>query len=287
MKLSTPVLAGIAVLVLAVFGIGVFQYSSQTSALSREIVAQEQELQETQSSLAKAQRENEQLAQALQAERERNDEFQDQIDSISGTVGKLDKLSRTDPELLQKYSKVYFLNENYAPETLSPVPEKYRFQSDKVEEVHGGIIEHLENMLEAAEEDGIDLLVASSYRSFSRQGALKASYVVRYGSGANAFSAEQGYSEHQLGTAVDLTTKEVGGSFMGFDATEAYTWLQDNAYRYGFILSYPKDNGYYVYEPWHWRFVGRELARDLHKDDKSFYDLDQRELDPYLIDFFD
>ena len=73
----------------------------------------------------------------------------------------------------------------------------------------------------------------------------------------------------------------------GFDTTEAYTWLQKNAYKYGFVLSYPKDNGFYIFEPWHWRFVGQKLAGDLHDDGKFFYDLDQRDIDKYLISLFD
>ena len=107
-----------------------------------------------------------------------------------------------------------------------------------------------------------------------------------YGTGANAFSADQGYSEHQLGTAVDLTTQKDGNRFSdasgGFDSTDGYTWMTQNAYKYGFVLSYPKGNSYYIYEPWHWRFVGVALATRLHNEGKNFYDLDQREIDGYL-----
>jgi D-alanyl-D-alanine carboxypeptidase len=86
---------------------------------------------------------------------------------------------------------------------------------------------------------------------------LKSQYRVTYGAGtANSFSADQGYSEHQLGTTVDFTTPKVGGTLTGFDKTDSYKWLQNNAYKYGFILSYPSSNGYYIFEPWHWRFVG-------------------------------
>ncbi|HYD93653.1 MAG TPA: M15 family metallopeptidase [Candidatus Paceibacterota bacterium] len=272
---------------IVLFALGAFFYVRTTTALTQKLDTATNELSETAASLAEAERQNEELTAALNAERERNDAFANQIDEITGTVGRLDKLSRTDPELLQKYSRVYFLNENYAPADLYPVPQNYWFQEGKDEEILTGIAPHLIDLLEAATEDGIDLLVASSYRSFERQGELKNSYVVRYGTGANAFSAEQGYSEHQLGTTVDFTTREVGGTFAGFDQTEAYEWLAENAYKYGFVLSYPKGNTYYQYEPWHWRFVGRELARDLHRDEKFFYDLDQREIDTYLVNFYD
>jgi D-alanyl-D-alanine carboxypeptidase len=108
-----------------------------------------------------------------------------------------------------------------------------------------------------------------------------------YGTGANKFSADQGYSEHQLGTAVDFTTEELGADFSDFEDTDAYQWLLANAHRYGFILSYPKGNKYYIFEPWHWRFVGIRLAEELHATGKYFYDMDQRFIDNYLISIFD
>jgi len=231
--------------------------------------------------------ENTQLKDALEAEKERNDAFQERIDEISGTVGKLDKLARTDPELLQKYSKIYFLNENYIPSALTKIPTEWTF-NNKEEYFHQGAWNHLEAMLEDAKDDGVELRIVSAYRAFEKQAQLKSSYLVNYGSGANAFSADQGYSEHQLGTTLDLTTESLGSGWTtSFDDTDGYQWLTENAYKHGFILSYPPDNAFYVYEPWHWRYVGKDLARDLHEDGTSFYDLDQRELDEYLIDFFD
>ncbi len=209
------------------------------------------------------------------------------VRKLSEEVQDLEKIVETDPELLAKYSKVYFLNENYAPSTLAPVPSLFVFQKDRTYEVHAQMEPFLTDLLEESAKDGMALLVASAYRSFATQTALKSSYTVRYGSGANAFSAEQGYSEHQLGTTVDLTTPSVGGTFAGFDKTDEYEWLTDNAWRYGFILSYPRGNSYYQYEPWHWRFVGTELAERLHEEKETFYDLDQRTLDKYLGVLFD
>jgi D-alanyl-D-alanine carboxypeptidase len=80
----------------------------------------------------------------------------------------------------------------------------------------------------------------------------------------------------------------MGGSLVtSFDTTDAFLWLTKHAYRYGFVLSYPKDNTYYMYEPWHWRFVGTELADDLHDGGRTFYDMDQRDIDVYLANTFD
>ena len=229
------------------------------------------------------------LLSRLNEEQERNEDFEEQIEDLSGTVGKLDKLSKIDPELLQKYSKVYFLNEHYTPSKVSPIDTDFVKNGDgMIEYIHGSVARHLEKLLEDAKEDGVDLVVTSAYRSFDEQTQLKGAYSVQYGSGANTFSADQGYSEHQLGTTVDFSSSQVNnGLTTNFDATHAYEWLTKNAHKYGFTLSYPKDNAYYVYEPWHWRFVGRKLARDLHEDGKYFYDLEQREIDTYLISLFD
>lgn len=226
----------------------------------------------------------------LQAVRERQviiDSFQGQIDSIGSTVGTLEKLSQTDEELLKKYSKIYFLSENYRPAQLTVIDKKYLYNKDDAF-IHTQILPYLEKLLEAAHVDGIDLLIASAFRSFETQVSLKSEYSVIYGAGtANQFSADQGYSEHQLGTAVDFTTLDVGGTFSKFQTDPAYEWLLANAYRYGLVLSYPEKNVYYKFEPWHWRFVGVELAKRLYTDKEYFYDLGQREIDGYLIKLFD
>ncbi len=227
------------------------------------------------------------LADNYKDEKNRNEDFEDQIRSLSGTLGDLDKLAKTDEQLLAKYSKVYFLNENYTPEKLKQISEKYILSGKKDQYFHASAFDHLEDLLKAAKRDDFDLKVISAYRSFDEQTSLKGQFTQVYGVGANTFSADQGYSEHQLGTAVDLTVDSVGGTFASFADTEAYEWLLDNAYKYGFILSYPEGNSFYIFEPWHWRFVGTELARDLDRGNETFYEMDQRDIDEYLLNLFD
>lgn len=212
--------------------------------------------------------------------------FTGQISNIGSKVGTLEKLAKTDKELLMKYSKVYFLNENYVPAKLVQIDKMYLNNGATNIEIHADVWPYLEKLLMAANQAGIKLRVASAYRSFSTQSTLKNSYTVLYGSGANRFSADQGYSEHQLGTAVDFTTENLGAVFSSFGSDQGFEWLKKNAYKYGFILSYPPDNAYYKFEPWHWRYVGVPLAAKLHADGKYFYDLEQREIDEYLIKLF-
>lgn len=211
------------------------------------------------------------------------------LGTVSTNVNTLQKLVTTDPELLKKYSKVYFLNENYTPAHLTAIPQAYVYSNTKPEQFLSEAWPFLKAMLDGAKADGITIYVASGYRSFGTQETLKSEYVVEYGAGtANAFSADQGYSEHQLGTAVDLITTGLDGELTdAFDGTEAFQWLTQNAYRYGFEMSYPQDNPYYVYEPWHWRFVGIKLATYLHANNLEFYNMDQRAIDAYLSDLFD
>ncbi len=268
----------------------VSELSSTQSTLSekeRGLSEKVMTLEETKTALALSEENATELSKLLEEEKERNDDFENQIKKVSGTVGKLDKLSKIDPELLMKYSKIYFLNEHYAPAKVEAIATTSLRNPAILEYIDAKVEPHLTDLLDEAKDDGISLKVASAYRSFTEQKSLKSAYSVMYGSGANTFSADQGYSEHQLGTTLDFTSDEIGGTLTGFENTKAYTWLLENAHRYGFVLSYPKDNAYYIFEPWHWRFVGEDLARDLHREGKYFYDMNQRDIDAYLIKLFD
>ncbi|MFH0804250.1 MAG: M15 family metallopeptidase [Candidatus Zambryskibacteria bacterium] len=245
------------------------------------------ELTNTKLALTQSEEKVKDLSNRLGTEVYKNSLFSGQINEIIGTVGKLDKLSKTDKELLQKYSKIYFLNENYVPESLTVIPAEFVYEKDKELQIHTKVLPFLEDLLKAARNAGMDLKIISAYRSFGEQSVLKGAYTVNYGSDANTFSADQGYSEHQLGTTIDFTTASVGATFSGFSKTKEYEWLLQNAYKYGFTISYPKENTYYQFEPWHWRFVGRSLADQLHTEGQYFYDLDQRTIDTYLINIFD
>jgi D-alanyl-D-alanine carboxypeptidase len=228
------------------------------------------------------------LNNVVQTELVKNEALADQVEQVADTAVALDKLSKTDTQLLQKYSKVFFLNEHYEPSEITSIPSKYTYGKSDNLDMHGLVYPYLDKMFKDAFADDIDLRVISAYRSFGTQASLKSTYQVIYGAGtANQFSADQGYSEHQLGTTVDFTTTVLKDDNITFDQTEAFTWLKDNAYKYGFALSYPKNNSYYVYEPWHWRFVGVDLANKLHRENKYFYDLDQRVINNYLGVFFD
>ena len=209
----------------------------------------------------------------------------------------LNKAVFLDDELLKKYSKFYFLNENYAPSSTQIINTEYTLNNKEIK-ILSEVKPKLENMILAAKNADqnasstnnfgeINLVVHSGYRSFAEQKGLKSAYTKTYGiSKSNQFSADQGYSEHQLGTTVDLTDGK-SGLVTSFEKTETFTWLKDNAYKYGFILSYNKNNSYYQYEPWHWRYVGVELATYMKTNNLNFYDIDQNKIDEYKTKIFD
>ena len=257
------------------------------ASTTRELAAATTTIAQLEEVVADLEGDKDDLKDDLRSEKDKNDDFQSQIKDIAGTVGVLDKLSKTDKELLQKYSKVYFLNEHYVPESLKEIEDEWKYDESRDFSLHSKVMPYFKDMVEAAKDDDVNLWVVSAYRSFDTQAELKGDYTTTFGSGANTFSADQGYSEHQLGTTIDFTTSGINGGLDGFDNTEAYNWLVRNAYKYGFTLSYPEENGYYIFEPWHWRFVGTDLADDLRRDNAHFYDWEQRKIDEYLVSIFD
>jgi D-alanyl-D-alanine carboxypeptidase len=110
-------------------------------------------------------------------------------------------------------------------------------------------------MKQAASNDGIDLLMISAFRSVARQTEIIGD---KLGAGMTIedillVCAPPGYSEHHTGRAIDIATPEDPELEISFDTTPAFNWLQANASRFGFHLSYPLGNSSgFQYEPWHW-----------------------------------
>ena len=291
---TASVLLGIllAITVLALIGAGIYIYRQHKTLTYREsqLASTTAKLAEATSTIARLEEANRNLRSELEDRTETVEHLREQVEDITGEVSTIQKRQELDPELLKKYSKVYFLNENYWPSGLEKIDDEWIAEANDEESdhFHEKAYPFLEDMLEDAEDDDIELRIISAFRSFSEQASLKSHYNVTYGEeSANQFSAAQGYSEHQLGTTVDFTTPELDTNFERFDQTEAFEWLTDNAHEYGFVLSYPEGNQHYQFEPWHWRFVGVELAEEIEDEGTIFYEMDQREIDEYLVEIFD
>lgn len=141
----------------------------------------------------------------------------------------------------------------------------------------------LNKMFDASIKDGRDLLVVSAYRTSDQQKRLLDSYIESIGlNAATDISAKPGHSEHQLGLAVDINTNFQGCLVGGncFLSDNDAKWLADNSYKYGFILRYPEGKEGvtgYRYEPWHFRYVGVDLATALRQSNLTL-----EEANPHL-----
>jgi LAS superfamily LD-carboxypeptidase LdcB len=278
----------VALITLGFLGYRGYQLTrTENSALHSEITTLSASLEGAKSSQLVLENSHADLEDALAIQTRRGELLEEYLNKVTNTVGDLEKLSKLDPELLKKYSKVYFLNENFTPIHLAQIDPLYVYEDGRKLEVDEKVWPFLEKLFQDAESEGLSLKALSAYRSFKTQASLKSQYTITYGTGANRFSADQGYSEHQLGTTLDFTSSNSGGVLGKFAGTPEEKWMSENAHKYGFILSYPKNNQYYIHEPWHWRFVGVALATKLHRDNKYFYDMDQREIDEYLLTMFD
>lgn len=120
-------------------------------------------------------------------------------------------------------------------------------------------------MKSAADSEGLNIYISSGFRSYNTQEKLYNSYVKKDGlSVADTYSARAGHSEHQSGLAFDVNI--INDTFAN---TKEAKWLSSNCYKYGFILRYPKNKSNetgYKYEPWHFRYVGKNLATKLYND---------------------
>ncbi|MDD3453088.1 MAG: M15 family metallopeptidase [Bacilli bacterium] len=120
------------------------------------------------------------------------------------------------------------------------------------------------------------IVAVSTYRDYKYQKKLYEKYVLNKGQTyADLCSARPGHSEHQTGLAVDVMGSNY--DYNKFNQTKEFKWMKKNAYKYGFILRYPKNKEYitgFKYEPWHYRYVGKILAKYLYKNNltlEEFY----------------
>ncbi|CDQ21134.1 D-alanyl-D-alanine carboxypeptidase [Halobacillus karajensis] len=162
------------------------------------------------------------------------------------------------------------LPSDYVPADLTVPDVPFSFSEDHPKkQMREEAARALEELFDAAKEDGIDFAAASGYRSFDRQKDIYERYIEIYGKEkTDTFSAPPGTSEHQTGLAMDVTSAQVAFKLeQSFGETDAGEWLADHAHEYGFIIRYKEgteDITGYMYEPWHLRYVGNEISSDVH-----------------------
>jgi len=157
------------------------------------------------------------------------------------------------------------LKNSYAPTDLQRIPD-YMYPARELW-LREEALRQLALLWQAASNDSVTLTIISAYRSYDYQKTLFQNYTNSYGEeAANRFSARAGQSEHQLGTTVDF-----GGTAVDLKAAYADTdqgrWLAENAYKFGFAMSYPEGKEEitgYIFEPWHYRYIGLEAAAEWY-----------------------
>ena len=159
----------------------------------------------------------------------------------------------------------------------NPIPEGYAPELTELwngESVDSRIYSYLQEMFDDARAEGLEPYVNAGYRTNEVQQSLMDQEVEDYISQgyseadaremAEQWVAVPGTSEHQLGLAVDISMDDNGSQ----SVVDVWQWLMENSYKYGFILRYPEDKTEITgiaYEPWHYRYVGKEAAEDIYR----------------------
>jgi D-alanyl-D-alanine carboxypeptidase len=199
----------------------------------------------------------------------------------SGTEEQVKARSKADQKQLDQdiedgylilVNKQNYLPSDYIPEDLEGLKYYAKDRSPDARFLRKTAADHFHEMVEAAQEEDIDIVSTTAYRSYAFQKNLYTSYVSTKGQEeADKVSAKPGSSEHQTGLSADLSTSEinyVNGSAFGTSA--AGKWIAEHCWEYGFIVRYPdglEDITGYTYEPWHVRYVGMVAAKEIYKED--------------------
>lgn len=173
----------------------------------------------------------------------------------------------TNKENLMLVNKYHYLTESYQPEVQN-VSIMYAYDDNQLLE---STLNAYIKMWKAASKDNITLIASSSYRTYEEQKKLWESRAAISMKDADDSTARAGFSEHQTGLAIDILTYNT--TLSTFEESDAFKWLSSNAYKYGFILRYPKDKEDitgYEYESWHYRYVGVEVATKIFEEDITF-----------------
>ena len=182
---------------------------------------------------------------------------------------KYTSLSETDT-----YSETMLVNNyhsltsTYTPENLTTLDEEYSIDGEQ--QMAGTAAEAFKRLVDDAEKEGYHIKARSAYRSYAEQVEVYDLYLATYGQNyVDRFVAKPGFSEHQTGLCVDVMSTDTST----FADSDEYTWIRNNAYKYGFIERYQKskeDITGFSSESWHYRYVGVEVATEIYNQKITF-----------------
>lgn len=176
-------------------------------------------------------------------------------------------------DILAPLDKLHRLAADCAPNDLVALPASISKGGQQL--MRSEAASALEVLFAAATRDGYQLFAESSYRSYTQQVAAFQANVQSGGlEYAERTSARPGHSEHQLGTTTDVASPTA--SFEQLEGTAEAKWIADNSWKYGFIVSYPTPESEaitgYAWEPWHIRWVGKDVASQVHNSGKTLHE---------------
>lgn len=179
------------------------------------------------------------------------------------------KKADTTKGVLMLVNKFNYLTDDYTIDDLVDMSILYAFNGKQIK---SEVYDAFKSMAIAAKKESLKLVANSTYRTYAYQKSIYTSYKNSEGTEyADSYAARPGYSEHQTGLAIDIST--LTSTTDNFKDTKEFTWLIANAYKYGFILRYPENKEYltgYSYEAWHYRYVGKEVAKKIHDEGITF-----------------
>lgn len=171
--------------------------------------------------------------------------------------------SNIEDDALILVNKYNYLKNDYSPDKLEKI-DNTSIRKDAYAEFI--------NMKKDAKKLNLNIIAISGYRSYNYQNKLYNNYVNTDGVKlADTYSARPGFSEHQTGLAIDVCNGKT--PYTDFEKTKEFEWMRDNAYKYGFIVRYPKEKENitgYMYEPWHYRYVGVKASTYIKKNNITY-----------------
>ena len=174
-----------------------------------------------------------------------------------------------NPNDLVLVNKNNRLKSNYIPNDLVKLDINY---SNKDKYLKKNAAYSFYKLSKDAKKLGFRIIIVSGYRSYEYQDKLFSYYVLEKGLDyALMCSAKPGHSEHQTGLAIDVEGSNYDYNL--FEKSKDFNWMKNNAHKYGFILRYPKGKEYitgFKYEPWHYRYVGNEVAKYIYEHKITF-----------------
>lgn len=192
-------------------------------------------------------------------------------DKNSGKEGSAIKTTARDKssEYLALVNKTHGIDADYEPPDLQTASPRVK-GSSKYQELRKPAAEAFKKLAAGAEKAGYTIKLTSGYRPYTYQKYLFEKYVNKDGRyRAEQYSAEPGHSEHQLGLSADVSSPAVNYNLVqAYGTTAEGKWLAKNAYKYGFIIRFPKGKSKitgYDYEPWHIRYVGKAPAKEIYR----------------------